>query len=131
MKLQRLREQGNQPPLSDGELARELGVSSQRWDEACRCQRLVQTKDLPNNDNLHGQSQSEDPQHIWLLQALQRLQRHDRDLLERHLLEGQSLKQLAHDNAMTCRQLGRRIKQLVAELKSWAHQDGLLTIKAI
>ena len=32
---------------------------------------------------------------------------------------------------MTCRQLGRRIKHLVEELKQWADQDGLLTLKAV
>ena len=131
MKLQRAMEQGHQPPLSDGELAHHLNVSVQRWQEACRCHRLMRTGELPDNDTLQGSSQPKDPQRTWLLQALQRLQQNDRELLERHLLEGHSLKRLANDDAMTCRQLGRRIKHLVEELKQWAHQDGLLTLKAV
>ena len=91
----------------------------------------MRTGELPDNDTLQGSSQPKDPQRIWLLQALQRLQQNDRELLERHLLEGHSLKRLASDDAMTCRQLGRRIKHLVEELKQWAHQDGLLPLKAV
>ena len=74
MKLQRAMEQGHQPPLSGGELAHQLNVSVQRWQEACRCHRLMRTGELPDNDTLQGSSQPKDPQRIWLLQALQRLQ---------------------------------------------------------
>ena len=131
LKLQQQQLQTGKPPLSDVELANALNITVQRWQEACRCHRLMRTGELPDNDTLQGSSQPKDPQRIWLLQALQRLQPNDRELLERHLLEGHSLKRLANDDAMTCRQLGRRIKHLVEELKQWAHQDGLLTLKAV
>ena len=86
--------------------------------------------ELPDNDTLQGSSQPKILSGSGCC-VLQRLQQNDRELLERHLLEGHSLKRLANDDAMTCRQLGRRIKHLVEELKQWAHQDGLLTLKQL
>ena len=51
----------------------------------------MRTGDLPDNDTLQGFSWLKEPQRIWLLQALQRLQQNDRELIERHLLEGHIL----------------------------------------
>ena len=128
LKLQREREQANQPPLEDSHLATALGTTLQRWREACRCQLLTQTRSIGDREWDQGNVDNEDPQLLWLLQSMQRLTQADQRLLRSHLVQGQSLRQLVRVTGMSHRQVRHRIDRLIAQLKDWAQHDGLLSL---
>ena len=128
MRLAHEREQKQLPVLTTNQLAEALGVKPERWQEACRCQRLIRTEQLAATDSGLSGHQHDDPQLIWLRQALGRLKCSDRLLLERHVLEGQSLKQLTQIETMPYRQLRQQIQRLMTQLREWAQRDGFEVI---
>ena len=70
-------------------------------------------------------AEEDDPQLTWLRQALRQLSRRDQQLLELHLLKGQSLKLLARNWAMPYQQLRRRLETLIEQLRDLAKRDGV------
>ena len=128
MRLEQEREQKQLPALTAKQMAEALGVRPERWQEACRCQRLIRTGQLSESDPGISEHRHDDPQLTWLRQALRRLKRSDRLLLERHMLEGQSLRQLTQIEAIPYRQLRQRLQGLMTQLREWAQQDGFEVI---
>mgnify|MGYP001403898515 CR=1 FL=1 len=92
IKLQRTREQANQAPLQIDQLASALGISSQSWIEACRCQLLSRTQTINNEAFEPSNEEEEDSQLLWLKHAMKRLKDADRQLLDNHLVQGRSAK---------------------------------------
>ena len=125
LKHQQLREQERLPALSSEELAGVLRVKPTRWQEACRCQQLLRIEPMLEPESTPNAAEEDDPQLTWLRQALRQLSRRDQQLLELHLLKGQSLKLLARNWAMPYQQLRRRLETLIEQLRDWAKRDGL------
>ena len=128
MRLEREREQKQLPALTANQLAEALGVKPQRWLEACRCHSLIRTEQLAESDSGLSHRRHDDPQLAWLRHALRRLKRSDRLLLERHVLEGQSLRQLTRIEAIPYGTLRQRLQRLMTQLREWAQQDGFEVI---
>ena len=131
IKLQRTREQANQAPLQIEQLASALGINSQRWIEACRCQLLSRTQTINHEAFEPSNSEEEDSQLLWLQHAMKRLKDADRQLLNNHLVQGRSLKDLAKATRTTSRKVRHRLDRLLAQLQDWAKQDGMLEITSI
>ena len=131
IKLQRTREQANQAPLEIEQLASSLGISSKRWIEACRCQLLTRSQAINNTASEPINAEEEDAQLLWLLEAMKRLKKADRQLLENHLVLGRSLNDLAKATRTTSRQVRHRLDRLLAQLQDWARDDGVLEITSI
>ena len=131
IKLQRNREQANQAPLQIEQLASALGISSQRWIEACRCQLVSRTQTINHEAFEPIDAKEEDSQLLWLKHAIKRLKDTDRQLLENHLVQGRSLKDLAKATRTSSRQVRHRLDRLLAQLQDWAKQDGMLKITSI
>ena len=131
IKLQRTREQANQAPLQIEQLASALGISSQRWIEACRCQLVSRTQTINHEAFEPSNAEEEDSQLLWLQHAMKRLKVADRQLLNNHLVQGRSLKDLAKATRTTSRKVRHRLDRLLAQLQDWAKQDGMLEITSI
>ena len=131
IKLQRTREQANQAPLEIEQLASSLGISSKRWIEACRCQLLTRSQAINNKTFEPIDTEEEDGQLLWLLEAMKRLKKADQQLLENHLVQGRILRDLAKATRTTSRQVRHRLDRLLAQLQDWAKQDGMLEITSI
>ena len=58
---------------------------------------------------------------------MQRLTQADQHLLRSHLVQGQSLRELAMGTGLSHRQVRHRIDRLIAQLKDWAQHDGLIS----
>ena len=83
MKIQREREQNRQPLLSDQDLATELSVRPERWAAA------VESHGEP------ASSRAEDEHLDWLKSVLHQVDGLAGTVLQAHLIEGQTLKDLA------------------------------------
>ena len=121
MKIQREREQNRQPLLSDQDLATELSVQPERWSAA---------------DQSHGASPGEpaspraEDEHLdWLKSVLHQVDGLAGTVLQAHLIEGQTLKDLAQ--AMNCSRSSLRLHlhEGVQLLQQWAQRDGLMPIQ--
>ena len=121
----------DQAPLQIEQLASALGISSQRWIEARRCQLLIRTQTINNKAFEPIDAEEEDSQLLWLKHAMNRLEDADRELLENHLVQGRSLKDLAKANRTSSRQVRHRLDRLLAQLQDWAKHDGMLEITSI
>ena len=76
-------------------------------------------------------AEAEDSQLLWLNHAMKRLKDADRQLLNNHLVQGRSLKDLAKATRTTSRKVRHRLDRLLAQLQDWAKQDGMLEITSI
>ena len=131
IKLQRTREQANQAPLQIEQLASVLGISSQRLIEACRCQIVSRTQTINHEAFEPINAEEEDSQLLWLQHAMKRIKDADRQLLDNHLVQVRSLKDLAKATRTTSRKVRHRLDRLLAQLQDWAKQDGMLEIRSI
>ena len=122
MKIQREREQNQQPSLSDQELADTLLVRPERWAEAVRS---------------HGVSPLEPTQacevdeHLdWLKSVLHQVDGLAGTVLKGHLIEGQSLKDLAQVLNCSRSTLRLHLDEGLRLLRQWAQRDGLIPIQS-
>ena len=133
MRLQEQRLHEGQHPLSDDDLANALGVSKHRWQQA-RCAHLDQHL-VPLNAPIatRGEGRSErgeridqlvarerrmqNPQELWLQEALQSLDSDLRRWVWSHWVEGIPIYRLADQEQMDRRELSRLLKDTLEELR--------------
>ena len=130
MKIQREREQNQQPSLSDQELAAELSVRPERWAAAQQSHGASQVIDLFASPGEPASSCAEDEHLDWLKSVLHQVEGMAGTVLQAHLIEGQSLKDLAQ--ALNCSRssLRRHLNEGVELLQQWAQRDGLIPIQS-
>ena len=133
MRLQEQRLHAGQGPLSDDDLANELGVSNHRWQQA-RCAHLDQhlvslnapiaTREEERPDGgeridqlLFTESRTQDPQELWLQKALQSLDSDLRRWLWSYWVDGIPINRLADQEQMDRRKLSKILKNTLRELR--------------
>ena len=129
MKIQREREQNQQPLYSDQELAAELSVRPERWAAATESHETSQVVDLSTSSVEPTRHGEDDEQLDWLKSVLHQVDGMAGTVLQAHLVEGQSLKHLAQ--ALNCSRssLRRHLNEGVALLRQWAQRDGLMPMQ--
>lgn len=73
---------------------------------------------------------NDDPEQRWLQRALQLLKPQQRRLLQRHFIEGDSVRRIAAATGVPQHQLRKSIRAALQLLQRWAEQDGLLPIRS-
>ena len=129
IKIQREREQKQQPVLSDHDLAAALSVRPERWAVAVQSHRASQLLDLSASPVETTSSCEEDEQLSWLKSMLHKVEGMPGTVLQAHMIEGQSLKELAQ--ALNCSRstLRLHLHEALDILRQWARRDGLMPIK--
>ena len=125
MKIQREREQSRQSSLSDHELADALSVHPERWAAAVPSPGASQIVDLSASP-VEPTELCEVDEHLdWLRSVLHQVDGLAGTVLKAHLIEGQSLKDLAQ--ALNCSRSSLRLHlhEGVQLLRQWAQRDGL------
>ena len=107
MKIQRERQQNRQPLLSDQDLATELSVQPERWAAAVQSHGASQVVDLSASPGEPASSSAEDEHLDWLRSVLHQVDGRAGTVLQAHLIEGQTLKDLAQ--AMNCSRSSLRL----------------------
>lgn len=129
MKVQREREQSRQSGLSDQWLADALSVHPKRWAAAVLSHGASQVDDLSTSP-VEPTQPCEDDEHLnWLMSVLHLVDGMAGTVLQAHLIEGQTLKDLAQ--AMNCSRSSLRLhlNEDVQLLRQWAQRDGLMPIQ--
>ena len=129
MKIQREREQNQQALLSDLELVGELSVRPERWAAAVQSHGTSQVVDLAASPGQPASSKAEDEHLDWLKSLLHQVDGMAGTVLKAHLIEGQTLKDLAQ--AMNCSRssLHLHLHEGLQLLRQWAQRDGLMPIQ--
>ena len=129
MRIQREREQKQQPVLSDHDLAAALSVRPERWADAVQSHGASQVLDLSASPVEPTGSCEVDEQLNWLKSVLHRVEGMPGTVLEAHMIEGQSLKELAQ--ALNCSRSTVRLHldEGLRILRQWARRDGLMPIQ--
>ena len=126
MKIQGEREQNGQPTLSDQALSAALSVRPERWAAAMESHGASQVLDLNASPVEPTNAGNDDEQLLWLKSVLQQVEGMPGKVLEAHLIEGQSIKDLAQ--ALNCSRsnLQLHLNEGLALLRQWALRDGLM-----
>ena len=129
MKIQREREQNRQPLLSDQDLEAELSVRPEHWAAAVQSHGASQVIDLSASPGELASLRAEDEHLDWLKSVLHQVDGLAGTVLQAHLIEGQTLKDLAQ--AMNCSRSSLRLHlhESVQLLQQWAQRDGLMPIQ--
>jgi len=130
MKIQREREQNRLPSLGDQELAAVLSVRPERWAAAMRSHGASQIVDLFASHEEPASFCANDDQLDWLKSVLHQVEGMAGTVLHAHLIEGQSLKDLAQ--ALNCSRSSLRLhlNEGIRLLREWAQRDGLMPSQA-
>ena len=126
MKIQREREQNRQPLLSDLELAKALSVRPERWAAAVQSHEASQVIDLNATPGEPASSRTEDEHLDWLKSVLHQVDGLAGTVLKGHLIEGQSLKDLAQVLNCSRSTLRLHLDEGLRLLQQWAQRDGCL-----
>ncbi|WP_226399899.1 sigma-70 family RNA polymerase sigma factor [Synechococcus sp. MU1643] len=126
MKIQREREQNQLPNLSDQELAAKVLVRPERWASAVQSHGASQVADLFACPGEPAILSAEDEHLDWLRSVLHQVEGKTGMVLQAHLIEGKSLKDLAQ--ALKCSRSSLRfyLNEELELLRRWAHRDGLM-----
>ena len=129
MKIQRERKENRQPLLSDQDLAAELSVRPERWAAAVQSHGTSQVVDLSANPVEPTQACEVDEHLDWLKSVLHQVDGLAGTVLKAHLIEGQSLKDLAQ--ALNCSRSSLRLhlNEGLRLLRQWAQRDGLIPVQ--
>ncbi|MDO6351703.1 sigma-70 family RNA polymerase sigma factor [Synechococcus sp. YX-04-1] len=128
VKIQREREQNRLPSLSDQELATELSVRPERWAAAVQSHGASQVVDLFSSPGEPASSCAEDEHLDWLRSVLHQVEGKAGMVLQAHLIEGQSLRDLAQGLNCSRSSLRLHLNEGLGLLRQWAHRDGLMPI---
>ena len=137
MRLQQQRQHQQLPLLSPDRLAQALGVTRQRWQEACTAndqQRLISLHQPVHRDSSSDASDGclldqlrdgrddggDDGARDWLLQALQQLPDQTRQWLIRHHIHGESLRQISVSAGINSRVIRAELRQALDNLQQLA-----------
>jgi len=129
MKIQREREQNQLTVLNDLELATALSVRPDRWAAAVQSHDASQVVDLSDSPGEPASSKAGDEHLDWLKSVLHQVDGMAGTVLQAHLIEGQTLKDLAQ--AMNCSRSSLRLHlhEGLQLLRQWAQRDGLMPIQ--
>ena len=128
-KIQRDREQKQQHALSDYELAEALSVRPERWAAAVQSHGASQLLELSSSP-MELISASEDDENLtWLKCVLHQVEGMPKRVLQAHLIEGQSIKELAHTFHCSRSTLRKHLNEGIKILQQWAQRDGLMEAK--
>ena len=130
MKIQREREQNRQPLLSDQELADALSVHPERWAAAVLSHGASQVVDLSATPVEPTQNCEIDEHLDWLKSVLHQVDGLAGTVLKAHLIEGQSLKDLAQVLNCSRSTLRLHLDEGLRLLQQWAQRDGLIPIQS-
>ena len=130
MKIQRERKQNQQPSLSDQELADALLVRPERWAKAVRSHGVSQVVDLSASPLEPTHACDVDEHLDWLKSVLHQVDGLAGTVLKGHLIEGQSLKDLAQVLNCSRTTLRLHLDEGLRLLKQWAQRDGLIPIQS-
>ena len=141
MKVQEQRLHVGLPQLSNEVLAKQLGVTTDRWQEACMAHldRRVQSLHRQRS-NSDGSSEPEaridglqdhrgqpaDPQHEWLIQTLESLDSNHRRWLCAYWIDGLSLKEICQRESIDRQVLRKSLKRSLNSLRGEA--DGIFRL---
>ena len=140
IRLQEKRAHAQRPPMSDHQLASALGVSLDRWRQACighQHHHLI-SLDQPSSRNRYPSDadgdipliqelsdltvrSDDDQQQEWLREQLKRLPQRERSCIERHYLAGTSAKDIAKEDGCSCSEIRRILRSSVEKLRQLAN----------
>ena len=129
MKIQREREQNRQSLLSDQKLAAELSVRPERWAAAVQSHSASQVVDLSDSPEEAASSWTEDEHLDWLRSVLHQVDGLAGTVLKAHMIEGQSLKDLAQVLKCSRSSLRLQLNEGLGLLRQWAQRDGLMPVQ--
>ena len=129
MKIQRDREQHRQPALGDHDLAEALSVRPERWAAAVRSHGASNVLDLTALPLEPTKPSVEDEQLSWLTNVLEQVDGMPGKVLQAHLIDGQSMKDLALIFNCSRSTLRLHLNEGLKILRQWARRDGLLILK--
>ena len=129
MKIQREREQNQQIALSDLELAGTLAVRPERWADAVEGHRASQVFDLSASPVEPTQPCEEDEQLNWLRSVMHQLEGMPGEVVQAHLIERKSIKDLAQKWKCSRASLRLHLNEGLEVLRQWAQRDGLLPVQ--
>ena len=138
MKVQSKRLDAGLLQLSEEQLAEQLGVTTERWREACLAHRDRRLQSLHHQrSNSDGSSEPEaringlqdhrcqpaDPQHAWLIQMLSSLEPNHRRWLCAFWIDGLSLTEIARRECIDRQRLRTALRGMLNTLRAEAGQD--------
>jgi len=129
MKIQRERVQNQQIALSDLQLAGALSVRPERWTAAVQSHGASQVVDMSASPVEPTQPCEEDEQLNWLKSVMHQLEGMPGKVVQAHLIERQSLKDLARTWNCSRASLRLDLKEGLGLLRQWAQRDGLLPVQ--
>ena len=129
MKIQREREQSLQSSLCDQELADALSVHPERWAAAVLSHGASQVVDLSTSPMESTQACEVDEHLDWLKCVFHKVDGLAGTVLEAHLIEGQTFKDLAQAMNCSLSSLSLHLHEGLQLLRQWAQRDGLMPIQ--
>ena len=121
------RQQKRQPPLSRQALAERLGVTEARLQDAFTALESARNQSLDAMPCELADEASVDRQRDWLVQAMLELDPEQRWALQAHLIDGQSLREMALRKNGHATGLRSVIQTAIARLQDLAVRDGELS----
>ena len=129
MKIQREREQNQQIALSDLELAGALSVRPERWADAVEAHGASHVLDLSASPVDPIQPCEEDEQLNWLKSVMHQLEGMPSKVVQAHLIERKSIKDLAEKWKCSRASLRLHLNEGLGLLRQWAQRDGLMPVQ--
>ena len=123
LKIQRDRQQN---PLSDQDLAEALSVRPERWAAAVQSHQASQVLDIGASPEEPTRSSEDDEQLTWLKDVLHQLEGMPGQVLQAHLIEGETIKDLAQAFNCSRSTLHLHLQEGLNLLRHWAQRDGLM-----
>ena len=125
-RLSRDQHQKGQPRLSQQCLARRLGVTESRLQDALTALACVRNQSLDATPGEPVDEPTLDGQRDWLMQAMNELEPEQQRALQAHLIDGQSLREVAQQQNGHATRLRAVIQTAIARLQELAVRDGEL-----
>ena len=124
------RQQERQPPLSRQALARCLGVTESRLQDASTALESARNQSLEAMPCELSHEPTVDHQRDWLVQAMLELNPEQRWALQAHLIDGQSLREMALRQNGHAAGLRSVIQTAIARLQELAVRDGEMSLRS-
>ncbi|WP_186483479.1 sigma-70 family RNA polymerase sigma factor [Synechococcus sp. A15-127] len=122
--------QESQPPLSRQALARRLGVTDTRLKDAFVALQCARSQSLDAVPCELAEEPTVDRQRDWLVQAMLELDPEQRRVLQAHLIDRQSLREVAQRQNVRAGGLRSVIQAGIARLQDLAERDGELSLRS-
>ena len=120
----------SQPPRSRQGLARRLGVTETRLQDAFAALHCARSQSLDAMPCELPDERALDDQREWLVKAMVELDPEQRRVLQAHLIDGQSLREVARRQNVRAGGLRSVIQAGIARLQELAERDGELSLRS-